>query len=190
VWDLAKTPPFSVHWENTCHGSWVNLPIAYEVNFIVSMPKGTDLGEEVVDFDPSAIVPSVCNPGDIPVVAATSPPPTAGASGWQGRVLACNPSHVDAQATLQLSASLAPCSTSLPGKCTMNESMTVTVKGNSGSVGSDTPYKTADTYQAGTWKIASVKLNGANLPTAIPQESLPSLGGPTFDFRGGLCALP
>ncbi|MEP7074546.1 MAG: hypothetical protein ABI878_01945 [Acidobacteriota bacterium] len=45
--------PYTVNWKNTCWQDYGGKNLNYTVSFIVSMPEGTDLGEETFDDGPS-----------------------------------------------------------------------------------------------------------------------------------------
>lgn len=44
---------YSVDWNNTCHGNLGEKNISYTVSFIISMPEGTALGEDVFEVEPA-----------------------------------------------------------------------------------------------------------------------------------------
>jgi hypothetical protein len=80
-------PPFvSVHWENACEAStggndWSNLPVTYQISFIVSHPKDVALKNAV---DASLPFSDVCSGTDIPRKTPPQPTPTAATGGVSG----------------------------------------------------------------------------------------------------------
>jgi hypothetical protein len=189
----------NVKWNNTCSGGFSGKNLNYAISFLISMPKGTDLGEP--SYDKSTTAVSTCawgNYSPIPVTISSG----GAQSGWSGTVLYCNPSTVVVNEYLHIRATLVKAYTNAQGSAgpMVEDNLKLTFN-PAGSVGSTSGFSTSSKYQQGTWQITSVYITPS--PTSPPNATvkspdslsglpitaqLPSgLGAPVFDFRGGNC---
>lgn len=192
--------PPNVKWNNTCSGGFGGKNLNYAISFLISMPKGTDLGE--LSFDKSATAAPSCAWNNYSSTPVSIPPGGPSQSGWSGSVLYCNPSTVPVNEYLHIRAKLVTAYTNAKGSgAPMVEDNLKLTFNPAGSVGSTSGFTTSMMYQQGTWQITSVYITPS--PTSPPDatvknpDSLPGLpitaqlpsgpGAPVFDFRGGNC---
>jgi hypothetical protein len=64
----------SVKWNNTCWGPFSGKDLYYSISFLVSMPKGTNLGEPT--FEPTSQLSSPCLPAGYSATPVGAPPIT------------------------------------------------------------------------------------------------------------------
>jgi hypothetical protein len=179
--------PIRVNWSNTCNGStspYYAKPVFYAMSFIVSMKKGTDLGEQT--FDPNATpAPPTCAPASF-----TTPPlgTTSGPSNFAGVVFVCNPGLV--KTSLIIKATLtAPLNAGATGQTSMDESDPVTFAEVGLGIWKAT-FATAPKYKPGSWTINAVQVSGITGPMANIKAELPGPpGSPALDFTGGSCVI-
>ena len=188
----------SVKWNNTCQLYFAGKRLYYSISFIVSMPKGTDLGEET--FDPTSQRVSPCLPLGYSDVRQKGPSDSTLASGWAGQVLYCNPTTQSEQLYLHIRAKLLTPNANAQGDGSpMVEDNLLLQFAPGGSVGSQSSFRTAMKYKQGNWEITDAYITTAptsasntmvkNVPRIGPFDyMLPGpIGGPVLDFRGGSC---
>jgi len=190
-----------VKWNNTCAGGFGGKNLWYSISFVISMPKGTQLGEPT--YDPGLQAPYVPDRySPVPVVIG---PVTNQASGWEGQVFLCNPGNTAADEYLHIRATLATPNSGAQGSAGPMVEDNLPLQFAPGGVsGSVSGFKTALTYKRGTWKITDVYLTTAQafpanaaVKNAVHLLGLPAnpisavlpgnIGSPIFDFRGGSC---
>jgi hypothetical protein len=72
--DASDPAAPTVKWNNTCWGPFSGKDLYYSISFLVSMPKGTDLGEPT--FDPTSQLSSPCLPAGYSATPVGAPPIT------------------------------------------------------------------------------------------------------------------
>jgi hypothetical protein len=191
-WPSSGPQPVLIDWNNTCTNSYGGRKIYYSVSFIVSVPRGTDLGEP--GFDPALQPETACKldgyhrEGEEP----NSPiPPSVQPSGFSGVVKICNITTNVAKGTLHLEGSVATPLSGAEGATMMKEDIPVQFPPG-GSGGAESPFKTQLIYKQGTWTITNAKVIGLTgaLPALPLTLQLPGgVGSPVLDFTGGRCPL-
>jgi hypothetical protein len=188
----------SVKWNNTCQLSFAGKRLYYSISFIVSMPKGTDLGEQT--FDPTSQPISPCLPPLHSDAFQKGPSTATAPSGWAGQVLYCNPTTQSEQLYLHIRAKLLTPNPNAQGDGSPMVEDNLPLQFNpAGSAGSQSPFRTTMKYQQGNWDITDAYITTSptsppnamvkNVPRIGPLDSmLPGpIGGPILDFRGGPC---
>lgn len=176
-----------VDWNNACQGSFAGKDLFYQISFIITMPEGTDMGENV--FDVATQVPQ-CAPSDYTSTPAIMNNPTSlESSGFSGIVKYCNITGSNALGTLHIEGTCTKPLANALGNSTMVEDIPVQFVPSGGGVASQTGFVTKTIYKQGTWNITKVQLVKLTnpLPPIAPLQLPGMLGQPIFDFSFNSC---
>jgi hypothetical protein len=183
--------PTTVGWNNACQGPFGGQDLPYRISFLVSMPEGTDLGEDMFD-QADTPSPDVCRPPKFSVGPGKEIPPEAPEpSGWSGVASYCNLTNDSASGMLEIKASAdTPLPNAQGSGAMMVTNIPVTFAPSGGGVPSTAAFKTPVSFQQGTWRINQAKIVGltGNLPGVPFNVPLPGPAGtPVLAFSGHSC---
>ncbi len=175
--------PTTVGWKNACQGVFGDKNLDYRISFLISMPDGTDLGEQT--FDQTDTAENVCVPPGSPL-----PPTTPEPSGWSGIASYCNVTNQTASGMLQINATaVTPLPNAQGSASMMVMNIPVSFAPSGGGVPSTASFKTPTSFKQGTWQITQAKIVGltGNLPVPLTANLPGEVGTPILAFNGNTC---
>jgi hypothetical protein len=74
---ITNYSPLSIGWENSCQGDYGGKNLYYSMSFVISVPVGTDLGEETFESGNTTVGTNLpgCAPSDYTSTGEGGPPP-------------------------------------------------------------------------------------------------------------------
>jgi hypothetical protein len=180
-----------VDWKNACQGVFGGKNLHYRISFIVSMPQGTDLGEDTLDQASPISGCKIAGFSEDPQPSGPSTPQFASPSGFSGQVLYCNVTPAVAGGKLHIEATCTHPLSGAQGSGSMSVDVPVSFQPSGGGVPAVSQFNTGTAFQQGTWQITKAQIVGLTgaLPGLPLTVNLPgNPGSPVLDFTsGGQC---